>query len=177
MRGKWPTSPKRLIRLQVDRSDRQQVAETMHLLKPNRRTGGSRSSGDQPVILSWPGFGFEFSPWLGSYLEPGKRYEWGGIATPALDEWGNWKSSAKSIGQEQVSVEAGRFDSWKVEVQSNRFATGGATLAGLEPVRVELIVWYAPTAKRYVKSVRRIFSAEGRLIEEDHMELVRFGIE
>ena len=44
-------------------------------------------------------------------------------------------------------------------------------------MRIELIVWYAPAAKRYVKSVRRTYSAEGRMIEEDHMELVRFGAE
>ena len=175
MRGNWPTSPKRLIRMQVERVDGQQVAESMQLLKPNRRDGGSRSSGSRPAILAWPGLGFEFSPWLGSYLEPGRSHRWAEIDTPALEEWDKWRSSAESAGEERISVEAGQFDCWKVKVKSNRFATGGSTMAGLEPVRIELIVWYAPAAKRYVKSVRRTYSAEGRILEEDHMELVRFG--
>ena len=61
--------------------------------------------------------------------------------------WTQWYSEAKVVGQESVSVPAGRFTATKVEVWSSRRSTGSSAEAQLEPVRVRYLVWYAPEAK------------------------------
>ena len=176
-RGKWPTSPRLKLQISIDRADNGMVAETMTILEPRRKAAGRRNSiGADPGFTDWPDIGREFNPWLGAYLDLTGSENWKGFATPDVDSWDRWNSNASTIKKERVEVPAGSFDAWKVEVWSSRSATGGPTLAGQEPVRMQFLVWYAPEIKRYVKSVRRILSANGQLQEEDLIELVEHSL-
>ncbi len=169
--GKWPTSPKRNIVISV-----QSVANgvvTDGLSAEGLASDSRRSNGARPMFMSWPGIGNEFSPYLAAFVDMDRMETMRGFATPDMEpNWSQWYSEAKLIGQETVNVPAGSFQAHKVEVWSSRHATGGTTQAGIEPVRVHYLIWYAPGAKRYVKMQRRILSASGTESERDVFELV-----
>ena len=176
-RGKWPASPQWKFQISVDRSDGSMVAESLTILQPAAKSAGSRSSGGgQAGFLSWPDIGLEFSPWLGAYTELSGTGHWKDFSTPAAGGRDGWYSNASTAQREQVEVPAGRFAAWKVESWSNRHATDGSSSARLEPVRLHFQVWYAPQAKRYVKSIRKLISASGQVLDEDLFELVEYKL-
>lgn len=169
--GKWPTSPKRSIVIAV-----QSVANgvvTDGLRAEGMAADVQRSTGAQPMFMAWNGIGNEFSPYLAAYSDMNSLGTLRGFATPDVGAyWTQWYSEGKVIGQETVTVPAGSFQAYKVEVWSNRRATGGPTQAGIEPVRIQYLIWYAPSAKRYVRMQRRVISASGAENERDVFELV-----
>jgi hypothetical protein len=169
--GKWPTSPKRNIVIAV-----QSVANgvvTDGLRAEGIAADVRRSTGAKPMFMSWNEIGTEFSPYLAAYNDMNSLGTLRGFATPDVGGyWTQWYSEGKVIGQETVTVPAGSFQAHKVEVWSNRRATGGPTQAGIEPVRIQYLIWYAPSAKRYVKMQRRVISASGAENERDVFELV-----
>lgn len=169
--GKWPTSPKRNIVIAV-----QSVANgvvTDGLRAEGIAADVRRSTGAKPMFMSWNEIGTEFSPYLAAYNDMNSLGALRGFATPDVGaHWTQWHSEGKVIAQETVTVPAGSFQAHKVEVWSNRRATGGPTQAGIEPVRIQYLIWYAPSAKRYVKMQRRVISASGAENERDVFELV-----
>lgn len=169
--GKWPTSPKRNIVIAV-----QSVANgvvTDGLRAEGIAADVRRSTGAKPMFMSWNEIGTEFSPYLAAYNDMNSLGTLRGFATPDVGGyWTQWYSEGKVIGQETVTVPAGSFQAHKVEVWSTRRATGGPTQAGIEPVRIQYLIWYAPSAKRYVKMQRRVISASGAENERDVFELV-----
>lgn len=173
--GKWRTSPKRrfevTIQSLVDGLATDALRPVDHDAGPRAESRRSRSG--VPGFVTWSEIGFEFSPYLGASVSLAEMGSQRGFATPDHDpQWGNWYSQAKVLGQEPVSVPAGSFSAHKVEVWSSRGATGGPTVAQVEPVRVHYLVWYAPEVRRYVKMQRRILSAAGSEMEKDVFELV-----
>lgn len=172
--GKWPTSPKRNIVIAVQAVANGVVTDGL------RADGGSglagdvrRAAGAKPGFLSWDQIGAEFSPYLAAYTDMGSLGTLRGFTTPDVPpNWSQWYSELKVLGQETVSVPAGSFQAHKVEVWSNRRATGGPTQAGIEPVRIQYLIWYTPQTKRYVKMQRRVISASGAENEKDVFELV-----
>lgn len=169
--GKWSTSPKRNIVIAV-----QSVANgvvTDGLRAEGMAADVRRSTGAKPMFMSWNEIGTEFSPYLAAYNDMNSLGTLRGFATPDVGAyWTQWYSEGKVIGQETVTVPAGSFQAHKVEVWSNRRATGGPTQAGIEPVRIQYLIWYATSAKRYVKMQRRVISASGAENERDVFELV-----
>ena len=169
--GKWPTSPTRNIVIAV-----QSVANgvvTDGLRAEGVAADVRRSTGAKPMFMSWNEIGTEFSPYLAAYNDMSSLGTLRGFATPDVGAyWTQWHSEGKVVGQETVTVPAGSFQAHKVEVWSNRRATGGPTQAGIEPVRIQYLIWYAPSAKRYVKMQRRVISASGAESERDVFELV-----
>lgn len=169
LRGKWPTSPNRTVVIRVHQVSGEMVVDSLldDAAAPVQRSSRVGQGG----FVSWPGIGAEFSP----YLVAGEIESWSGrgFTTPDVDgHWTQWHSEGQALGREAVNVPAGRFDAIKVEVWSNRMATGGAASAQLEPVRVHYLVWYAPQVKRYVRLQRRVMSAAGQEVERDVFELV-----
>ncbi|QHE88877.1 toll/interleukin-1 receptor domain-containing protein [Hydrogenophaga sp. BPS33] len=169
--GKWPTSPKRSIVIAVQSVANGVVTDGLRaegLASDTRRSNGSR-----PMFMSWPAIGNEFSPYLAAFVDMNRMETLRGFSTPDMEpNWSQWYSEAKRIGQETVNVPAGSFHAYKVEVWSSRSATGGPMQAGIEPVRVHYLIWYAPDAKRYVKMQRRVLMASGLEAERDIFELV-----
>lgn len=172
--GKWPTSPKRNIVIAVQAVANGVVTDGL------RADGGSglagdvrRAAGAKPGFLSWDQIGAEFSPYLAAYNNMGNLGTLRGFTTPDVPpNWSQWYSELKVLGQETVSVPAGSFQAHKIEVWSSRHATGGPTQAGIEPVRIQYLIWYTPQTKRYVKMQRRVISASGAENEKDVFELV-----
>ncbi|MDO9135743.1 toll/interleukin-1 receptor domain-containing protein [Hydrogenophaga sp.] len=171
--GKWPTSPRRDIVISVQSVRDGLVTDTLRADAEARIVGDSRRAiGSRPGFLKWDQIGLEYSPYLGAFRDLGTLGSLSDFPTPEVDTWGQWYSQAKVLGRESVSVPGGSFDAFKVEVWSSRSATGGATQAAIEPVRIHYLIWYAPEVKRYVKMQRRVISAASREIEKDLFELV-----
>ena len=171
--GKWPTSPRRDIVISVQAVRDGLVTDTLRADTQASIAGDSRRAiGGRPAFLKWDQIGLEYSPYLGAFVDLSTLGSLSDFTTPDVDTWGQWYSQAKVLGREMVNVPGGSFDAFKVEVWSSRSATGGATQASIEPVRIHYLVWYAPEVKRYVKMQRRMISANSREIEKDVFELV-----
>jgi hypothetical protein len=171
--GKWPTSPKRSIVIAVQSVANGVVTDGMRA--EGIASDVRRSTGAKPMFMSWNEIGTEFSPYLAAYTDMNSLGTLRGFATPDVQpNWSQWYSEGKLIGQETVSVPAGSFQAHKVEVWSSRHATGGPTQAGIEPVRIHYLIWYAPQTKRYVKMQRRVISASGTESEKDVFELMAY---
>lgn len=174
-RGKWPTSPKRLVSITVDKTEGGLIYETMTQLEPDQRPGGTRrSSNTSPAFVDWTWLGWEFSPWFitGDAIKKG---EWSSIPTPELPGgWGSWFTVGKVVGRGNVTVPAGTFPAIEIEVWAKRHPTGGPAQASVEPTDVRMSVWYAPDVRRYVKMDRRTKSASSFEIERDTVELVKY---
>ncbi|QID18147.1 TIR domain-containing protein [Nitrogeniibacter mangrovi] len=175
MRGKWANSPKRTLSITVDKVDGGLVTETMTLLEPRQRPGGThRSSNAAPAFVDWTWMGWEFTPWFIT-SEAIREGRWSGFKVPDMDnQWFDWRAEAKVSGREDVSVPAGRFSAITVQVLAQRRQTGSQIQADVEPTQAKFTLWYAPQAKRYVKMERIIQSASGIEIERDRIELVRY---
>ena len=72
---------------------------------------------------------------------------------------------------------AGTFKAMRVEINSNRAPTGSASMRASEPVRIVHVIWYAPEAKRSVKTVRIVYSTSGNRLDEDTYELVKYRLQ
>jgi hypothetical protein len=117
----------------------------------------------------------EFSPYFGAYVDLVRQESLGSLPTPDYDpQWRDWHSKVEVLGRESVSVPAGTFDAFKVEVWSNRRQTGSPATLQVEPVRVRYTIWYAPQVKRYVRMQRTVVSANNSEIEKDLFELVAY---
>lgn len=168
--GKWPTSPRRTIVIEVQAVNNGVVTDGLRA--EGLAADARRSSGAQPTFMSWNEIGNEFSPYLAAYSDIASLGTLRGFATPDVaPNWSQWYSEAKVIGQEAVTVPAGSFQAHKIEVWSSRHATGGPIQASIEPVRIHYLIWYAAPAKRYVKMQRRVLSASGAENERDVFEL------
>ena len=172
--GKWPTSPKRTVVIGVQAVVAGQVTDN---LRVDPATGVPAEVRNPPAgapgFVNWSMLGNEFSPYLGAFTDLSALGTQRGFATPSLDgQWGQWYSEARVLGQESVTVPAGRFNAYKVEVSSNRQPSGGAGSMQVEPVRIHYLIWYAPEVKRYVRMQRRVIVASGAENEKDLFELV-----
>jgi hypothetical protein len=171
--GKWPTSFNQRFEIVV-----QSVADSLVTdeLRAGDAGGGPeqrRSRGGKADFVAWTVIGMEFSPYFGAYVDLARLESLSGLPTPDYDpQWRDWHSRVEVLGRESVSVPAGTFDAFKVEVWSNRRQTGSPATLQVEPVRVRYTIWYAPQVKRYVRMQRTVVSANNSEIEKDLFELV-----
>ena len=171
--GKWPTSPKRRFEIVAQTVVDSLVTDELRLIEPEGGTEVRRARGNNPDFIAWNAIGPEFSPYFGAYVALAQQGSLSGFPTPDIDpQWTQWYSKVAVIGQESVSVPAGTFNAFKVEVWSSRRQTGSQTQAQIEPVRVHYLIWYAPQIKRYVRMQRIVKTADSSESEKDVFELV-----
>jgi len=171
--GKWPTSPKRRFEIVAQAVADSLVTDELRVIEPEGAAEVRRARGNNPDFIAWNAIGPEFSPYFGAYVALAQQDSLSGFPTPDFDpQWTQWHSKAAVIGQESVSVPAGTFNAFKVEVWSSRRQTGSQTQAQIEPVRVHYLIWYAPQIKRYVRMQRIVKTADSSESEKDLFELV-----
>jgi hypothetical protein len=171
--GKWPTSPKRRFEIVVQSVADSLVTDELRVIEPESVGEVRRARGNKPDFIAWTAIGPEFSPYMGAYVALAQQGSLSGFPTPDFDpQWTEWYSKAEMIGQESVSVPAGTFNAFKVEVWSSRRRTGSLAQVQIEPVRVRYLIWYAPLVKRYVRMQRSVMSADNSENEKDVFELV-----
>ncbi|MBP5998395.1 MAG: toll/interleukin-1 receptor domain-containing protein [Azonexus sp.] len=171
--GKWPTSPKRRYEIVAQSVADNLVTDELRLIEPESGAEVRRARGNKPDFIAWNAIGPEFSPYFGAFVELAGQSRLSGLPTPDLHpQWTNWYSKAEVIGRETVSVPAGAFNAFKVEVWSSRNRTGSQAEAQMEPVRVNYVIWYAPEIKRYVRMQRVVSTVANSESEKDVFELV-----
>ena len=157
-----------------------EVRETMSFVGNSGKISDSKSFRADSRFVEWRGQGYyfvEFNPFLQTFgaLQPGTT--WKSLATPIEDPFfSNWYSQGRVIGSESVSVPAGTFTALRVELNSNRNASASSA-AQSAPARIRYVIWYSPDAKRTVKHVRTVFTADGTRIAEDTYELVKYVVQ
>jgi hypothetical protein len=171
--GKWPTSFKQRFEVVAQSVADSLVTDELRVADGSGGPELRRSRGSKPDFVAWTAIGMEFSPYFGAYGDLARQGSLTNLPTPDFDpQWRDWHSSVEVLGRESVSVPAGTFDAFKVQVWSNRRQTGSAATLQVEPVRVRFVVWYAPQVKRYVRMQRTVVSANNSEIEVDLFELV-----
>jgi TIR domain/PASTA domain len=175
----WKNVEPRTFVHQVTAVSDAEVRETMNLVGNSGRISDSKSFRADSRFVEWRGQGYyfvEFNPFLRAFgaLQPGTT--WKSLATPIEDPFfSNWYSQGRVIGSESVSVPAGTFTALRVELNSNRNASASSA-AQSAPARIRYVIWYSPDAKRTVKHVRTVFTADGTRIAEDTYELVKYVV-
>lgn len=171
--GKWPTSFKQNFEIVVQSVADSLVTDELRVVDGTAGPEQRRSRGGKAEFVLWTVIGMEFSPYFGAFADLAHQESLGSLPTPDYDpQWRDWQSKAEVVGRESVSVPAGTFDAFKVEVWSNRRQTGSAATLQVEPVRVRYTIWYAPQVKRYVRMQRTVVSANNSEMEKDLFELV-----
>jgi hypothetical protein len=171
--GKWPTSFKQRFEIVVQSVADSLVTDELWVVEGAVGPEQRRSRGGKPDFVAWTAIGMEFSPYFGAYVDLARQESLGSLPTPDYDpQWRDWHSKVEVLGRESVSVSAGTFDAFKVEVWSNRRQSGSVATLQVEPVRVRYTIWYAPQVKRYVRMQRTVVSANNSEIESDLFELV-----
>ncbi len=171
--GKWPTSFRQRFEIVAVSVADSLVTDEMRVVDGSGGPEQRRSRGGKPDFVAWSTIGMEFGPYLGAYVDLARLDSLSGLPTPDYDpQWRDWQSRLEVLGRESVSVPAGTFDAFKVEVWSNRRQTGSSATLQVEPVRVRYTIWYAPQVKRYVRMQRTMVSANNSEMEKDLFELV-----
>jgi hypothetical protein len=181
VRSVWKNVEPRIYTHQVTAVTEREVRETMSYASSADKTSESKSFTPDTRFVEWRGKGYyfvEFNPFVQAFgaLQPGTA--WKALSVPIEDPFfGNWYSHGRAINWDSVTVPAGTFKAVRVEINSNRPATGSAAMRDKEPVRVLQLIWYAPDAKRAVKLVRTVYSATGTRLDEDTYELVKYRVQ
>ncbi len=176
----WKNVEPRSYTYQVRQVSEREVTETIAIANA-AKAPVTQAIGAAPRFVEWRGDGYylvEFNPFLQSFddLRPG--VEWKRLATPNADPfYSNWYGHGRVVGWERVTVPAGTFNALRVDLDSSRKATASLAMQGAEPVRIVHVAWYVPDAKRTVKQVRTVFSASGRKLDEDTLELTSYTVQ
>lgn len=91
-------------------------------------------------------------------------------ATPYLE----WRCTVKAGGWESVTVPAGTFKAFRVTVTGERGKDPDPLWWAKQAMRFEQTFWYAPEAKRYVKSVHRAWNMSNAEFAHELVELIEY---
>lgn len=117
----------------------------------------------------------KYDPYLASYMFPlqvGKS--WNNTADKMLfasGKHGKFFVKGKVLAYEKVTVPAGTFDAYKIQVDTEGFGTDEDANTG----KTTEISWYAPAAKRAVR-IESTFLRDGRVRRKDISELLEFSL-
>ena len=169
-RSMWKNIEPRTFVHRVTAVTEREVTEQMSFATNGGKASDSKSVRAESRFVEWRGQGdyfVEFNPFLQAFgeLQPGTS--WKSLATPAEDPFfGSWYSQGRVTGWDSVTVPAGTFKALRVELSSNRTA-GASSAAQSVPARIHYVIWYSPEAKRTVKHVRTVYTADGARVAED----------
>lgn len=91
-------------------------------------------------------------------------------ATPYIE----WKYATRVVGWESVTVPAGTFRALRVEIEGNRGKDPDPFWWPKQAARFQHTIWYAPEAKRYVKSRHQAWSMTAAPFADDLVELLEY---
>lgn len=91
-------------------------------------------------------------------------------ATPYIE----WKYATRVAGWESVTVPAGTFRALRVEIEGSRGNDPDPFWWPKQAARFQHTIWYAPEAKRYVKSRHQAWSMTAALFADEAVELLEY---
>lgn len=142
------------------------------------RTKGRSGSGIAAYTKEWNPvdvISARYDPNLGRFsfpLQVGKK--WDGGADKMLfsnGKHGKFSLKGEVVSLEKVTVPAGTFDAYKVVLTVDAMATDEDANIG----HTVETYWYAPSAKREIKS-EYVFSKDGRVRSKDIFELLEYSL-
>jgi hypothetical protein len=179
VRSIWKNVEERTFVHQVTAVSEREVRETMSEVASGDNASESKSFGPDPRFVEWRGKGYyfaEFNPFLQVFgaLQPDTA--WKSLTVPVENSfYTNWYSQGRVRGWDSVSVPAGSFKALRVELNSSRPARANSAMQ--EPQRVQYVIWYAADAKRTIKHVRTVYTADGSKLDEQTYELVKYRVQ
>lgn len=178
-RSRWPNVGERVLAVRVISTGPGEIRDTLgteDATSPGaegrfdgRAIVAERQAGGVPIA--------ELNPYLAGLatLTPGQRLE--AVAIPDLPGSATpWNAQARVVAREAVKTPAGEFEALRIQLDARRTVIGGTVALTTEPARIDQTFWYAPQAKRLVRYTRRVITANGRTLDEDTLELIRFEL-
>lgn len=118
----------------------------------------------------------QFAPFLGAHAELEVGGNWKNIAgLSSMSAFDAWQSSARIVAREKITVPAGEFNAFRMEFEASR-RPPNSIADRTYVVRIVLTVWYAPETKRAVKTVRKTYGLQDRLLDTDRYELLSYNV-
>jgi hypothetical protein len=115
--------------------------------------------------------------WMPGEFRVGARASWEGQQTTLGPQgWSNpkpQKCESQITGREMLTTKAGRFDTYRVEVNCHRFPSVGATQAENHE---HYIRWYAPGIDHWVKQEWEMRSNDDRLAKKTSISLIEYKL-
>ncbi|MGH8671631.1 MAG: hypothetical protein ACREUA_06305, partial [Burkholderiales bacterium] len=120
----------------------------------------------------------EFSPYLQTLgaLQDGMNWTSVPYLNAPQESWSAWKFKGKVVSHERVTVPAGSFDAIKVLLEGERHVAGSENAIRLAAAKIEHFVWYASDVKRVVKHARNTYSARGKSLDKEIIELLEYRL-
>lgn len=179
LRSRWSNVGERIVVVRAIASSDGTVRDRLGL-ESAKGPGSEASFGAEAAVVDRPASGTtvaELNPYLLSFwrLEPGRRWD----AVPIPDVPGTatpWNGRARVVARETIQTAAGGFETLRIQLDAHRTIIGGSVPLTTEPARIDQTFWYAPQAKRLVRYQRKVFTGNGRLLDDDAFELVRFDL-
>ncbi|MGB0129006.1 MAG: caspase family protein, partial [Rhodocyclaceae bacterium] len=179
LRSRWANVGERIVVARVLDSAPGEIRDSLSL--ENAASKGEERKFDGRVIVAERQAGgvtiSELNPYLAAFarMTPGER--WQPVAIPDLPGSATpWNAQARIVDKERVKTPAGEFDALRIQLDAHRTVIGGSLPLTTEPARIDQILWYAPEVKRLVRYQRKVFTTNGRVLDEDTLELIRFEL-
>lgn len=147
-------------------------------IRTQLRVKGKSGSGIATYTREWNPIDVisaQYSPYLKEYVFPfetGKK--WDGSADKMLfsnGKHGKFSLKGEVVAFEKITVPAGTFDAYKVNVVLDAIGTDEDAQIG----NTVETYWYAPSVKRYVK-YENTFKRDGRVRSKDIYELLEYSL-
>lgn len=111
----------------------------------------------------------EFNPYFASNEGGARRV--GPVSGYPTGTQAEWQTRVTVSPNSPVEVPAGRFNALRVQIEGVRGVGTEWTLHNT-PARFEVIGWYAPEVKRYVRMENRAWSQRSALVSEERIDLL-----
>lgn len=85
-----------------------------------------------------------------------------------------YRVKAKIVGQEQVSVPAGNFAAWRVEILGERLGSALIPAQGGVVASITHTIWFVPEIKRVVKVTHKGGNPWRAVLDNDSLELISY---
>lgn len=122
----------------------------------------------------------EFSPYLSAFMKLEKDQRFGDIEFKTDPSYGYghpWKLKARIVGEETVSVPAGKFKAIRVEVTGTRDTEIRNNSSGMAANAIQHTLWYVPEIKRVVRQESNSSTASAQWRgDRDIYELVSYTL-
>ncbi len=147
----WKNAVQKQITYQVTEVSGSLIRESVTL---DNGQGGTLAYGKEPMALGVKYQGVEkteFAPYLTAFLPLKEGERWNEIPFKPAPSYGSakpWRLKGRVVGEETVTVPAGKFRAIKVELTGTRDTEVTSRAA---PNAVEHTLWYVPAIKRVVR--------------------------
>ncbi len=117
----------------------------------------------------------QFSPFLGTQMELAVDGTLDNIpGLHSITSFDKWKTTARVVAHEKISLPAGEFDTFRVEIEAERGGTSSDQGPNLTVRRIAMTEWFTQKTKRVLKITRKTYNNRGDKLDDDRYELLSY---